>query len=145
MENNKEAENETPQEVLSFGMQDKALLQLVSLANHNVSTGVTLLLDGRVIVGDLMSGYDYCNQTAESIRSGGGNSGQELREYMATFFDELAKSYKTDSENEIPLNYLHLKYVGTMLSDGEISPIKGGLFRLSIEKISGFSMGRPTY
>lgn len=124
---------------------DSALLHLVNLANHEISIGVTLFLQGTVIYGDLMSGYEYCQQTASNIRSGGGDSGTEVRELTASFYDELAKDYKTGGDNVIPLNFLHLKNPAHLRGDGSRMAVNGGLFRVAIDKVSGFSVGKPSY
>ncbi|WP_426785104.1 hypothetical protein ACP3TB_13800 [Rahnella variigena] len=133
------------QPVLSYGPQDNTLLHLVTMANHGISSGITLLLEGAVVYGDLMPGLEFCNKSAENIRNGGGDSGKEPRELLASFFDDLANSYKTDSGNVIPLNYLHLKNVAHLRGDGGRTTTTGGLFRISIEKVAGFSIGRPSY
>lgn len=139
-------EEEVPvQEVLSYGVQDQALIHLVNLANHGVSSGVTLLLEGTVLYGDLMSGHEYCTLTASSIRDSFDDSSTELREFMAKFYDELSNEYVTGGDNVIPLNFLHLKNAAHLGADGSKVTAKDGLFRISIEKISGFSFGRPLY
>lgn len=134
-----------PQEMLTYGVKDQALLRLVALANHEVSMGVTLILEGKVLYGDLMSGQEYCNLTASGIRNAGGDSGKEMLEVIANFFDELSTDYISGTDKIIPLNFLHLKNVAYLGADGKILPVINSVFRIFIDKVSGFAVGRPSY
>ncbi|WP_159061598.1 hypothetical protein [Pantoea agglomerans] len=54
-----ESSNE-PQVVISQTQKDNALSRLVYIANAGAGIGITLLVEGQVVYGDLMSGKDYC-------------------------------------------------------------------------------------
>ncbi len=68
---------------------------------------VTLVVDGQVVAGELVSGQEYALFTAKAIRSVPGD--ESVTNSIARFFDDLAEDYRVDDDHVIPLNYLHIK------------------------------------
>lgn len=135
MENEKEI-----QEVLAFTMKDNALVHLVICANAGVGTPVTLLVDGQVVNGDLVSGEVYSKDMAQKIR--GTTVDEGLKDTMASFFDSLSKDYSVTDDSLMPLNFLHLKNPSYMRGDGDWVTHNDTILRVSIEKVSGFNLGK---
>lgn len=132
-----------PQVVISQTQKDNALCRLVYIANAGAGIGITLLVEGQVVYGDLMSGKDYCQEMYESLISA--NGPKEVNELMANGFKEMGEEYySTENLNGIPLNYLHLKNVAYLKGDGGMLIVNGSPLRVAIEKVSGFAVGRPS-
>jgi len=137
-----ESSNE-PQVVISQTQKDNALSRLVYIANAGAGIGITLLVEGQVVYGDLMSGKDYCREMYECLISA--NGPKEVNELIAIGFKEMGEEYySTEHLNEIPLNYLHLKNIAYLKGDGGTLIVNGSPLRVAIEKVSGFAVGRPS-
>jgi len=135
-------ENTTPKQVLSHRMKDKALMHFVSCANIGAGVGITLLVNGQVVYGDLISGKEYCEQMYKKISSAKGDP--LLAESIASYFNKLGENTYTKENNaDVPLNYLHLEKVAYLKGDGHQVNMNGTLLRIRIEDVNGFSLGRP--
>jgi len=135
---------ETERDVIAatptISTQDSALSHLVSCANLGAGMVVTLVVGGQVVAGELVSGKEYALSTAQAIRSVAGD--ENIKNPIATFFDQLAEDYRVDDQHEIPLNYLHIKDPSWMTGNGGWTSVKGTILRVHIAKVSGFSLGK---
>lgn len=132
-----------PQVVISQTQKDNALCRLVYIANAGAGIGITLMVEGQVVYGDLMSGKDYCQAMHDCLTSA--NGPVEINELMANGFKEMGEEYySTEHLNEIPLNYLHLRNVAYLKGDGGLLIVNGSPLRVAIEKVSAFAVGRPS-
>lgn len=129
-------------QVVSHRMKDEALLHLVSCANIGAGVGITLLVNGQVVYGDLISGKQYCEQMYKKISSANGDP--SLAEAIASYFKNLGEDAYTKEDNvDVPLNYLHLDKIAYLKGDGNQVNINGTMLRVRIEDVNGFSLGRP--
>lgn len=121
---------------------DAALNHLVSVANVGAGLSLTLVVDGQVIFGDLISGTDYCDEMYNSFANN--NSDQALGEAVGHFFLELkARFYEKENHTDIPTNFIHLKNVAYLKADGEQLTVSGSILRVMLDKVSAFAVGRP--
>ncbi len=135
--------NEEPETVYAHLIKDSALVHLVSVANAGASYSISVIVDGQVIYGDLISGKAYCERMYESFLSANGDKG--LSEAIGSFFKFLGEdAYTKDDYSEIPVNYLHLENYALMRSDGGMVDVQGSLLRVAIDRVSAFSLGRPS-
>ncbi|AMO49371.1 hypothetical protein GA0061071_109111 [Kosakonia oryzendophytica] len=124
----------------TISTQDSALSHLVSCANLGAGMVVTLVVDGQVVAGELVSGQEYALFTAKAIRSVPGD--ESVTNSIARFFDDLAEDYRVDDDHVIPLNYLHIKDPSWMTGNAGWTSVKGTILRVHIAKVSGFSLGK---
>ncbi|HBX3400961.1 TPA: hypothetical protein NO705_000878 [Klebsiella pneumoniae] len=124
----------------SIGPKDAALCHLALCANYGVGTEVTIVVGGQLITGELVSGKEYAETTANAFRNA--NCDDSLKESLAGFFEELANDYSQEEGNTIPLNYVHLKDPAYLRGDGVWLTIKGAILRVHLEKVLGFTLGR---
>lgn len=135
-----QVEKEMP-EVVSHGLVDASILHLVLCANCGIGVDVTIVTGGQVIAGELVSGKTYAETSAENYRNA--NAADEYRELLAKFFDDLALDYRTEDDNKVPLNYMHIKNPAYLKGDGGWFTITDSILRVAISKIDGFSPGKP--
>lgn len=128
-------------EVISRGIRDSSLMHLVHCANYGVGVDVTVVTGGQVIAGELVSGKEYAEKTASNYRSADAEDG--IKESLAKFFDNLALDYQTDEDNQIPLNFLHIKNPAYMRGDGRWATITDSILRVAIDKVEAFAPGKP--
>ncbi|WP_241624550.1 hypothetical protein [Rosenbergiella epipactidis] len=128
-------------QVAASGIQDDALVHLVFCANYGVGVGVTLIVGGQVIAGDLVSGQQYAEQAANNFRAA--KAEEQVKDSLAKFFDNLAEDYRPDEATEIPLNYLHIKDPSYLSGDGHWVKFNGSIMRIFISNVDGFSQGKP--
>lgn len=130
------------QAVISHMQKDDALCHLVFMANGGISADVTLLVEGQVVSGSLISGKEFCQNSHDDLVRLSEN--KQVADLMGGFFKQMAEEdYSRQEMSQIPLNYLHLKDVSYFRGDGKHQTIEGSQLRISIEKVSGFSLGRP--
>lgn len=130
------------QDVIVHGMQDSALLHLVLCANLDVGIDVTILSEGQLVAGNLISGKRYAEETAAKLRAA--NADEGVKNVLAGFFDKLSDEYKHGENNTIPLNFLHIKDPSYMNGNGSWTTIHGAIVRIAIDKVTGFSLGSPS-
>lgn len=132
------------QEVIAHpqNLKDSALSHLVLLANVGLGVDVTIIIDGQIVAGELVSGKEYSETVATNLRKS--NVSDELKDVMASFFDDLAKEYRSEEGHSIPLNFLHIRDPSYMKGDGGWTTVQGTIVRIPIEKVSGFSMGKDS-
>lgn len=138
-----EQENQL-QEVIAYSrdMKDSALAHLVICANLDVAVDVTLIIGGQVVAGQLVSGKKYAETMAGNLRTT--NHSDEIKEEMASFFDNMAHEYRSEEGHSIPLNYLHIRNPSYMKGDGGWVSVQGSIVRIPIEKVCGFSFGKDS-
>nr|WP_160250663.1 hypothetical protein [Mixta theicola] len=135
------ADNKLPEQLVTRTARDPALCHLVYAANAGAVIGVTLLVEGQVISGDLISGKEYFRVIHDELSNFA--ESKEIATSIAELFSEIGeKQYSKEDLNTIPLNYLHLKNVAYLNGDGGHIPVIGLPYRISIEKVCGFSLGR---
>lgn len=135
--------NEEPETVSAQLIKDSALEHLVSVANFGRSFSVSLIVDGQVVFGDLISGKAYCEKMYEVFASAKGDKG--VNEAIGSFFKVLGeRAYEQKNPADIPLNYLHLDNYALMRADGGTVDVQGALLRVAIDRVSAFSLGRPS-
>lgn len=123
-------------------VKDQALCTLVKAANAGAEFGVTLVFDGQVVSGDLISGKAYCEAMNEYFLSSSGS--KEVLGFLAGYFQEMGEnSYTKDDLGDIPLNYLHLKNSAFLKGDGSFLATSGAFFRVAIDRVTAFTPGRP--
>lgn len=121
---------------------DAALNHLVSVANLGAVLSLTLVVDGQVIFGDLISGKDYCDEMYNSFANN--KTDKTLGEAVGSFFLELKEMFYVKENNaDIPTNFIHLKNVSYLKADGDQLNMEGALLRVMLDKVSAFSVGRP--
>jgi hypothetical protein len=132
------------QEVIAHpqNLKDSALAHLVLLANVGLGVDVTIIVGGQIVAGQLVSGKDYAETIATNLRKS--NVSDELKDAMASFFDDLANEYVSQEGRSIPLNFLHIRNPSYMKGDGGWTTVQGTIVRIAIEKVSGFSMGKDS-
>ncbi|MCE1957052.1 hypothetical protein LWT02_09410 [Enterobacter bugandensis] len=132
------------QEVIAHpqNLKDSALSHLVLLANVGVGVDVTIIVGGQIVAGQLVSGKDYAETIATNLRKA--DVSDELKDAMASFFDDLANEYVSQEGRTIPLNFLHIRNPSYMKGDGGWTTVQGTIVRIPIEKVSGFSMGKDS-
>lgn len=135
--------NKEPESVYAYLIKDSALVHLVSVANAGASFSISIVVDGKVIYGDLISGKAYCERMYESFLSASGDKG--LSEAVGSYFKILGEDvYTKDNYSDIPVNFLHLDNYAFMRGDGGTVDVNGSLLRVAIERVSAFSLGRPS-
>ena len=137
----KEVSSQEITHVVDHGIQDESLAHLVFCANYGIEVGVTLIVGGQVIAGDLVSGQQYAEQAANSFRAA--NADEKVKDTLAKFFDNLAEDYRPYEATEIPLNYLHIKDPSYLRGNGNWVKFNGSIMRIFISKVDGFSQGKP--
>jgi hypothetical protein len=130
-------------EVIAHRVKDESLLDVVNLANMGVGLGITLLVEGQVIVGDLISGKAYFEKLAAKMLTSTG--GEEIASIVSKMFGDFGKEHYDKDSKDVPLNYLHLENYAFLKGDGSLMNVSSSLMRICIEKISGYAIGKPTY
>lgn len=127
--------DENVQEVITSKVRDNVILNIVHLVNVEavINVDLTLFCKGLVIAGDVISGKEYCSSMAASLD---GKSAHLQKLYI----DIGEKFY---SQDEPPLNYIHLKNVVVKGADQNLTPFKNGLLRMRIDEIDAHMVGRP--
>lgn len=143
MENNSE-QVEVPelQEVIAYQTRDESLLGIVKIANLGAGIGITLLVEGQVVFGDLVSGKEYFEKISEKIKGADGSA--EIADSISSMFLNFGESYYDQPINDIPQNYLHIKNYAFLKGDGYPVNFQDAYMRIAIEKISGFAIGRTS-
>ena len=137
-------EHEQLQEVIAHvsPKRDLALGNLVLAANMGASFSITLIVDGQLVFGDLISGEDYCDEMYKSFSNSNGD--KTLGEAVGGFFMNIKRDFYTNEKKaDAPLNFIHLKNVSYMKGDGGLISMPGAILRVCVDKVSAFSVGRP--
>ncbi|AYH09407.1 hypothetical protein C5E24_06745 [Pectobacterium parmentieri] len=123
-------------------IKDVALSHLAFMANLGAGFSLTLLVDGQVIFGDIISGKDYCDEMHKQFANSSGD--KNIGEVIGKFFLQLKdSSYVKENSSEIPLNFIHLKNISYLKGDGGQLHMNGSILRVTLDKVSAFSLGRP--
>jgi len=132
------------QEVISYtrNVKDSALVHLALCANLNAGLDITIIISGQVVAGQLISGKEYAETQAKSLRAA--NPEGTTGDVVASFYDALANEYRNEEGHEIPLNYLHIKTPSYMQGNGSWTTVNGTILRVPIEKVGGFSLGKDS-
>ncbi|HAU5660006.1 gas vesicle protein [Citrobacter sp. Cf140] len=126
-------------EVLAFKFRDEDLTFLNTMVNRfDFSMGITLIVQGSVISGQLIAGKKYYELTAEKLKSVG-FVGEALSQY---FESKATNDYtSTDPDFVYPYNFLHLENVCIRQDNGQMNTLNNALLRVKIEEIEGHIIG----
>lgn len=123
------------QEVISSKVRDNVLLNIVHLVNTGeITLGITLFCKGTVIAGDVIPGNEYFSMMADECA--------EKSTVLEKLYTDVGKEFY--SQEEPPLNYIHLKNVMVKGAGADFSPFNNGLLRMRIDEIDGHIVGRPS-
>lgn len=134
-------EGSEPQDVIAYGVKDSALIDIVRMANIGAGLGITLVVEGQVIFGDLISGKNYFEILSQKMLSAGGSP--ELAKVISNEFAHFGDEHYGVDAGDMPLNYLHIKNYAFLKGDGYPVNYPDTVMRISIEKVSGYAIGRP--
>lgn len=126
-------------QVLAVKVKDVDLLFLNSIVNRlKISMGITLIVQGSVITGQLIAGEQYYKLTAEKFKAIG-PAGEALSQY---FEHRGTTGYTSeDPAFEYPNNFLHLEKAFIRQDNGHMGALNNALLRVKIEEIEGHILG----
>ncbi|MBJ9011226.1 type 1 periplasmic-binding domain-containing protein [Citrobacter koseri] len=126
-------------EVLACKVKDEDLTFLNMMVNRfDFSLGITLIVKGSVISGQLIAGKKYYELTAENLKAVG-SVGESLSQY---FERKGTIGYtSTDPDFAYPNNFLHLEKVFIRQDNGQMGALNNALLRVKIEEIEGHILG----
>ena len=132
--------------VVSVKPRDADLLFFVDIANkYEVEMGVTLLIKGVWISGEIISGKTYYESLVKSF---GPYQEGSLVESIADYFKGTAKVFYTKPEDQddcsIPNNFMHLKNITQNNGSGSMAKMNNAFLRVKIEEIDGYILGKST-
>lgn len=128
--------------VLAHNLKDEALMQLVAVANSGAKVSVTLIIEVLIVYGDIISGAVYCDEMLNKLSEDAGDETplKSLREY----YRELKNNaYGGVTSLQVKPFYLHLENYSFLTASGNRIVSEGEIMRISIQKVSAFSLGRP--
>lgn len=121
---------------------DWHLQGLVTMANeHGIEMGITLILGGTVITGQLISGKTYFESFAEEFANAWSED-DEIREKTRAAMATPAETHYGPGRISDPAgtSFIHLKKAKIQGPDGS-SVIRGTLWRGRLTEVSGFFLG----
>lgn len=129
------------QKEIDFDMRDFLLQHLVTIANNTgLSMGVTLIVGGGIISGQLIGGKEYFELLKASMLSSTSNV-EGVGEAFGQIFEEYSKIYTAPPEEKNLPTFIHLKQA-MIFSPGQTPiPSNGLLWRGRIASVAGFSLG----
>ncbi|UXO69973.1 hypothetical protein [Pantoea dispersa] len=128
--------------VLAHDLKDETLMKLVTVSGEGAKISVTLIVEGLVVYGDIISGGVYCDEMLKKLNQDAGDPKPigALREY----FQSLKDSFYSESDgSRIKPFYLHLENYSFLTGNGNRLISENDILRVSIQKVSAFSLGRP--
>lgn len=141
MESHKELDT-----VISVKPRDADLLFFVDIANsHGVEMGITLLVKGVWISGDIISGKTYYESLAKSLGSyQEGSVAESIADYFKGTADIFYKNTEGQDDYVIPNNFLHLKDITQNNGSGRMAVMNNAFLRVKVEEIDGYIFGKST-
>ncbi|MDR6503549.1 hypothetical protein J2785_006742 [Burkholderia ambifaria] len=120
---------------------DFYLQSLVTMANkHGVEMGITIILGGTVVTGQLISGKTYF-ETFGAQFAAAWNSDDDGKKAIQDAFSEPAKMYGPDKGDTAGPSFIHLKNATVRTPSGYL-PNEGVLWRGRLTEVSGFMLGQ---
>jgi hypothetical protein len=107
---------------------------------QDVSTGISLVVSGRTIAGELVNAQAWLDEEAASFRAAGEGAGELARvitESLARGVDTVRTGYEPESNR--PVGFLHLRNVTVFDAGNEL---RSNLMRVRIESVDAWTMGR---
>lgn len=123
---------------------DPVLQIFTNLANKSgLSFGITLMVDGLVISGFLISATEYYEGVSESW--GAAWPQQELRESMQALLAKLKENATPSPGNEYEAQHIHLRAAQIFSSNGGTIPSRSAMFwRGRLRSVDGWWFGNLT-
>lgn len=124
--------------------KDILLAILGSLAEAGVETGVTLLVGGKFITGNLISEKRYLDEVSDLLK--GAVEDKKIPDDIEKMFKKIFESSgmnKKLSQREAlekPIHFLHLNKV-KIRENNELSDVNRGLIRIKLHSVDGFIWG----
>lgn len=119
-------------------IKDADLVFLIKIVNKtHASIGMTFLVNGVFITGQLISGKTYYDAVSERMRESG-EAGIALSNYFKNSADDV---YSPAQDEDAPTTFLHLKDVKVKSDSGELNEILGSYFRIKVEEVDGHAIG----
>ncbi|WP_454752051.1 gas vesicle accessory protein GvpU [Cupriavidus necator] len=119
---------------------DWHLQTLIRLANNmGAEMGITLMVNGTIITGTLISGKAYFEEFAANFAAGWANQDDEARNELREMMAQPAKEYGPDNA-DIPISFIHLRNATVRTPTGSM-PNGGILWRGRLTEVSGFFLG----
>jgi hypothetical protein len=106
---------------------------------QDVATGISLVVAGRTIAGELVNAQAWLDEEAARFRAAGEDAGELARvitESLARGVETVRAGYEPDSNR--PVGFLHLRNV-TVFDGG--SELRSDLMRVRIESVDAWTMG----
>lgn len=100
--------------------------------------GVTLIVGGGIIDGDLISGKRWFDELSDWVGKGGGIESQMALDGIFHLEHELY----AEEDPGAPYAYAHLR---DAKKDSHAGVLRMGLMRLRLSEIGGWGLGRPNY
>ena len=107
---------------------------------QDVSTGISLVVSGRTIAGELVNAQAWLDEEAASFRAAGEGAGELARvitESLARGVDTVRTGYEPESDR--PVGFVHLRNVTVFDAGNEL---RSNLMRVRIESVDAWTMGR---
>ncbi|MFM0060631.1 hypothetical protein PQR64_33910 [Paraburkholderia phytofirmans] len=119
---------------------DFYLQHLVTMANtEGVEMGITVILGGTVVTGQLISGKTYFESFGEMFASAW-NADEDGKKAIQDAMSEPAKMYGPGQSDAAGPSFIHLKNATVRTPSGAL-PNEGALWRGRLTEVSGFMLG----
>ncbi|MEN1970607.1 gas vesicle accessory protein GvpU [Lentibacillus sp. N15] len=118
-------------------VKDNILETFVKAANnHGFELDISLLVNGAIVTGTMISAKDYFENLSESFADGN-EVAQELGEKLSK------TSESADSNSEGEAHFIHLKKTKIYCGDAKPTPSKGDiLWRGKLSEVDSFFLGK---
>ena len=136
------SDQEELNQVVAFKVKDEDLMFLNTMVNRfDLGMGITILTQGNIISGQLISGKKYYGLTAEKMKAAG-PAGEALAQY---YENKGATGYTSkDPDFDYPNNFLHLEDVKIQQGSGHMGAFNNALLRVKIEETEGHILGNAS-
>ncbi|WP_447903621.1 hypothetical protein [Stenotrophomonas geniculata] len=126
---------------------DGVLKRLVRIANLGGGFAVTLLVDGMLVSGTMVSGREYFDHITDGIR--GSSSPEVVKNSLIQLFEQTASEYQEmlDQPGGYDPAFIHLKDAAFFVPGGGPPILKKGggtYWRGSLASVGGFNFGLTT-
>ncbi|CAN7774730.1 gas vesicle accessory protein GvpU [Paraburkholderia hospita] len=119
---------------------DFYLQNLVTMANtQDVEMGITLVLGGTVITGQLISGKTYF-ESFGALFASAWNSDEDGKKAIQEAMSKPAEMYGPDKSDAAGPSFIHLKNATVRTPSGALTN-QGVLWRGRLTEVSGFMLG----
>lgn len=117
--------------------KDDILESFVKAANEDdFSLDISLLVDGAIVTGTLISAKEYFKTLSKSFKGGNATSKQ-----FSENLDEAGDAAGESDNDEI--NYIHLKDTSIFISENKPTPSSGKLiWRGKLSEVNSFFLGK---